>query len=163
MSHGLQLQARWNGTSAPPLCGSPPCAGSPALEVNHTFHFNMCPAIMLGPRCNHDLGILLRLALPQSREGDSDRTQSEHATSAMLEAMGDHEFYCSTYSSKEAPHVDGLVSTLADGLESKQRDITAARKKGEEISAHDEARQILHRLMSSTNRRMHKGFPEMLA
>ena len=55
----------------------------------------------------------------------------------MLEAMGDHEFYCSCYSSKEAPHIDGLWLTLADGLEAKTRDIAAARENGEIISVQD--------------------------
>ena len=144
--------------------------------------------------------------------GPSAERQVTHAVSAMLEAMGDHEFYCSCYSSKEAPQIDGLLVTLADGLDAKTREIAAARESGEIISVQEfllskifcslrifyiaqlilfvqsirfsrvlhlkafvnflwvcggggtqeEARRILHRLMSSTNRRMHKGFPEML-
>lgn len=31
------------------------------------------------------------------------------------------------------------------------------------MSAHEVSRRLLHRLMASTNRRMHKGFPEMLS
>ena len=80
----------------------------------------------------------------------------------MLEGMGDHEYYCASYSSKDQPHIDGLLMTLAEGKLAKERDIAQAKEAGENISAHEEARQTLHRLVSSTNRRMHKGFPEML-
>ena len=57
--HGLDLTPRWNGVGAPPLCASPPFTGAPALEITHPFHFKMCPAMLLGPMCNHDLGVLL--------------------------------------------------------------------------------------------------------
>ena len=89
-------------------------------------------------------------------------TGKDIAISNMLEAMGDHEFYCSTYASKEAPHIEGLLTTLAQGLDSKLRDIALAKEAGEDIGAHEVVRRVLHRLVSSTNRRMHKGFPEML-
>ena len=59
--HGLPLQQRWDGAGCPPILTSPPFRSSPALEVNHPFHFKMTPAMLLGPRCNHDLGLLLRL------------------------------------------------------------------------------------------------------
>ena len=55
----------------------------------------------------------------------------------MLEAMGDHEFYCSCYSSKEAPQIDILLVTLADGLDAKTREIAAARESGEIISVQE--------------------------
>eukprot|EP00973_Karenia_brevis_P034748 4794595-Karenia_brevis.AAC.1 len=54
-SHGLLLQPRWDGEGAPPVCSAPPSKGTPALEVNHPFHFKMTPSMLLGPRCNHDL------------------------------------------------------------------------------------------------------------
>ena len=60
-AHGLELTPRWNGTGNPPLCASPPFVGAPALETTHPFHFKMCPSMLLGPMCNHDLGVLLRL------------------------------------------------------------------------------------------------------
>ena len=81
----------------------------------------------------------------------------------MLEAMGDHEFYCASYSSKDQPQITGLLMTLADGLRSKEQDIAAAKEAGENADGQEVARRILHRLLSSTNRRMHKGFPEMLS
>ena len=84
------------------------------------------------------------------------------AIAGMLEAMGDHELYCAAYAGKDQPHVDGLLMTLADGLRSKEHDIAAATEARENIDGQELAPRILHRLMSSTNRRMHKGFPEML-
>eukprot|EP00973_Karenia_brevis_P064997 9025910-Karenia_brevis.AAC.1 len=41
--------------------------------------------------------------------------------------------------------------------------MASAASQGQEIEGHEKARQILHRLLSATNRRMHKGFPEMLS
>lgn len=51
----------WSGHGAPPLCASPPSVGLPALEMTHPFHGKMTPSMTLGPMCNHDLGVLLRL------------------------------------------------------------------------------------------------------
>ena len=59
--HGMPLLPRWNGTRDPPVHAAPPQYGLPAFEVNHPFYIKMCPAIYLGPGCNHDLGVLLRL------------------------------------------------------------------------------------------------------
>ena len=52
--------------------------------------------------------------------------------------------------------------TLADGLRAKEKDIAAVKEDCEHVEGHAHARLILHRLLSSTNRRMHKGFPDML-
>ena len=320
MTHGLELANRWSGTGPPPLQKAPPFRGAPALEVTHPFHIKMTPAMTLGPKCNHDLGVLLRLPvslvesacsqgqppvahkqdaempepaqlsgtlgdlvpcnefvkdhiaeepgpgasldvdatdkihsddlrqasskassalLAQSSSGHSvaevasndaqdlgtwdrnfaDNTSrpfpesevtaatppfptgnppgensggalghsacdlagsvaengpiyskgvAEHASdsasasSAMLEAMGAHEYYCASYAGKEQPHVEGLLATLTDALRSKERDLASARAAGEDCDGYRVARNILHRLTSGMNRRMHKGFPEML-
>ena len=66
------------------------------------------------------------------------------------------------YSSKDQPHVEGLMLTLADGYRYKELDIAKAKEAGEDIATHELARRILHSLMAATNRRMHKGFQEML-
>ena len=113
--------------------------------------------MMLGPVCNHDLNCFLRI--PSST---ADGTACESAQNAMLDAMGDHEYYSASYASKEEPHIDGLLHALIDGVRRKEQDIAALRESGTDITAHDTARRILHRLVSCTNRRMHKGFPEML-
>jgi len=59
--HGKELQARWDGVGLPPIHDKPPHKGAFKLERTHAFHFKMTPGPMLGPRCNHDLGILLKL------------------------------------------------------------------------------------------------------
>ena len=51
--------------------------------------------------------------------------------------------------------------TLSDALRMKENDIVLARAAGEDIIAHAIVRKSLHALVSATNRRMHKCFPEM--
>ena len=167
MCHGLQLHSRWDGRGAPPLHSSPPWIGLPAVETVHPFHFKLCPSMLLGPYCNHDLGVLLRLKEAE-KEAEKEKSieeetkRTETSERAMLEAMRDHEFYCASYASKDSPHIDGLLTTLADGLRAKEHDIAIAQEAGENITSQDMVRRIMHRLIASTNRRMHKGFPEML-
>ena len=134
------------------------------MEIAHPFHFKMTPSMLLGPVCNHDLGILLRLCKPTSDEKTADpKKAADAAIRGMLEAMGDHEYYCASYSSKDQPHLQGVLATLQDGVNAKKQDIATAKAAGEEIAPSEVARQILQRLVSSTNHYMHKGFPEMLS
>ena len=162
-SHGIALQPRWNGSGSLPLHTSPPWTGAPALEVTHPFHFKLTPGVMLGPTCNHDLGVLLRLYHCDETNKSNQHVDQKSAVSAMLDALGDHEFYCAAYSSKDQPHVEGLLMTLADGVHAKERDIMLAREAGEDITSHEVSRRLLHTLVACTNRRMHKGFQEMLS
>ena len=115
MTHGVQLCPRWNGIGSPPVCTSPPFIGTPALEVTHPFHFKMTPSMLLGLECNHDLGILLRLV-----DASAPSTDIEQVRGSLLDAIGDHEFYCASYSSKEQPHMEGLLTTLIDGMKAKE-------------------------------------------
>ena len=158
--HGLLLHKHWDGQGVPPISASAPSTGLPELETNHPFHFKMNPAVLLGPKCNHDVGVLLRLPV-QTITGGRPSTR-EAACEAMLDAMGDHEFYCAAYSSKDAPHIGGLLQTLADAKSAKEAEIQAARDAGEAVPVKEQVRQTLHRLLSATNRRMHKGFPELV-
>ena len=103
--HGLPLQSRWNGTGAPPISTVPPYSGLPALETTHPFHFKMTPSMLLGPQCNHDLGVLLRICSPANGDGALTPNQLEGLRNNLFEAIGDHEHYCATYSSKEQPHL----------------------------------------------------------
>ena len=103
------LQPRWNGTGVPPTLQQEPVQGLPALEINHPFHIKATPGMVLDPCCNHNLSLLLRF-------GRTDGS-SRDLCSAMLDAMGDREFYCASYSSKEQPHAEGLKMTLVDGVE----------------------------------------------
>ena len=115
MMHGLQLCPRWDGCGTPPLCKAPPFTGLPELETTHPFHFKMTPSMLLGPRCNHDLGILLRLV-----DIGATSTDSKRVTNALLDAIGDSEYYCASYAAKDQPHMDGLLTTLIDGLHAKE-------------------------------------------
>ena len=66
-AHGLILQPRWDGQGLPPVQQSPPNPGTVLLELNFPFFFKLTSGVMLGPRCNHDLGILLRLPVLSSQ------------------------------------------------------------------------------------------------
>ena len=96
----------------------------------------MTPAILLGPVCNHDLGVLLRIP-----SYGATQATSEKLIVSMVDAMGDNEFYCASYSSKDQPHVEGLLMTLAEGLRAKEVDIIKATEAGEVITAHETARK----------------------
>ena len=117
---------------------------------------------MLGPQCNHDLGILLRLCDFAGYGGDDatdggaaseSRSASEHCAAglsaeqwsktraALVEAIGDHEWYCSSYSSKEQPHSEGLLLTLVYSLRKTEEEMAAALAQGESVSAQEHARQ----------------------
>jgi len=121
--------------------------------------------MLLGPQCNHDVGVLLRLCdIPANATGglpDVEHTRTVKA--AMVEAMADHEYYVSSYSSKSQPHADGLKLTLAASLERKKRASDAAKNNAIDGNEHESARKTLHTLVAATNNRMHKGFPQMLS
>ena len=53
--------------------------------------------------------------------------------------------------------------TLAESLRAKEHDIATARSEGKEFTLNEISWDIFHRLIVATNRRMHKGFPEMLS
>lgn len=75
---------------------NPRFIGAPALETNHPFHFKLLPSMLSGPKCNHDLGVPLRLLKASDFADDSEESFDEAADSGMLEAMGDHDFYCAS-------------------------------------------------------------------
>ena len=138
MTHGHELQERWDGIGTPPLRHSPPFVGAPALEVTHPFHFKMTPSMLLGPTCNHDLNCFLRL--PDLEAEDSAR---EGILNDMLDAMGDHEYYCACYASKEEPQMEGLLHTLIDGLRRKEAEIAELRAAGQDFAPQEIARTIM--------------------
>ena len=195
----MPLHQRWRGGADPPVCAAPPFRGAPALETTHPFHIKMNPAIFLGPRCNHDLGVLLRFlvrkvpeitarvcpdAVPEVaslNSGGSDQTASapirpsstrphndphshftdidiDNMIDSLLEDLENSEFYCSTYATKEQPHVEGLLQTLAHGLQGLEKELAEKQLENQVDESQVRARRVLSRLLSSTNRRMHKGF-----
>ena len=72
--HGKELQPRWDGCGLPPVHDKPPMKGMPKLERTQPFHFKMNPGIMLGPRCNHDLGVICKLPVLKS-VGGAEKTK----------------------------------------------------------------------------------------
>ena len=163
--HGLQLHPRWDGVGPPPTLGYPH-VGLPALETTHQWHFKLSYAILLGPQCNHDVQVLPRLCSLKNSSPDAVPDEVEVATvkAGMVEQQAANEFYCSSYSSKSAPHAEGLLLSLAVSLEHKERDAREAARRGEEPhNVHEQARKKLHALQAATNNRMHKGFPEIIS
>jgi len=61
--HGKELRKRWDRKGMPPIHTKPPHRGMPQLERTQPYHFKMSPGPMLGPRCNHDVGIIVKLPL----------------------------------------------------------------------------------------------------
>eukprot|EP00973_Karenia_brevis_P018404 2523076-Karenia_brevis.AAC.1 len=53
--------------------------------------------------------------------------------------------------------------SLVDGVRGLDREIAERYEKGEPMEPLERAKRLLNRLISSTNRRMHKGYPEMLS
>ena len=51
----------------------------------------------------------------------------------MIEALIDHEFYCVSYSTKEEPHIEGLLHTFADGVRNIDLEIARRRAEGEVV------------------------------
>jgi hypothetical protein len=183
--HGTRLQKRWDGLGMPPLEDAPPHEGAAAVERSHCFTMKMHPAIVAGPRCNHDVGPLLRFPVLASKalQGGSDRAAdslpasidapketdgnydaaTQAAIDLIVENLTDHERYCGAYASKEEPHLTGLLQSLSVSVRHLEQEQARQEAAGQDITALQKARLLLHRLQSSTNRRMHKGFPEMLA
>ena len=67
--HGKKFQSRWDGLGKPPVHKKPPMKGAPKLERTHPLHFKMSPGVMLGPRCNHVLGIICKLPVLSTLDG----------------------------------------------------------------------------------------------
>ena len=61
------------------------------------------------------------------------------------------------------PHIEGLLQSLVDGVRGRDREIAEREENGEPVEPLERGKKLLHRLISSTNRRMHKGYPEMLS
>ena len=69
----------------------------------------------------------------------------------MLDGRGGHEYYCAVYSSKDQPHVEGLLKMLADGVAVAEREVVEARAAGDDIGSHYVARRLLHGMMSASS------------
>ena len=170
------FQAAGVADEMPPFHQTAPQQGAPALETNHVYHVKNSPLVLLTARCNNDVSPLVRIAnellllLQRQRETSAKEVDEEpegnvfeSAVDEMLSTLNDLEFYCAEYSSKEQPHIEGLLQILHNALGRLKQDIARKRGSGIDVSIQEEARLVLHRLVSCTNRRMHKGFPEMVS
>jgi hypothetical protein len=183
--HGSALQERWDGLDMPPIQRAPPHLGAASLEMSHPFVMKLSPGPAICARCNHDLGLLFRFPDLQQRGskniGDVSDELLPSSTGAMMdldakydaatelaiestiETLIDHEYYCGAYASKEEPHIAGMMQSLSESVRHLEEELARQKAGGKDTTALDGARSLLHRLMSSTNKRMHKGFPEMVA
>ena len=64
---------------------------------------------------------------------------------------------------KEEPHLTGMMQSLSESVRHLEEAQARQKAAGEDATPLEGARSLLHRLMSSTNTRMHKGLPEMVA
>ena len=81
----------------------------------------------------------------------------------MTETMVAHEYYCSAYASKDQPHIEGLLHTLSDSLRYLKVKIAQKLDAGESVESLERAKIVLNSLVQGNNRRMHKGFTEMIS
>ena len=119
--------------------------------MTHPFRFKTTPSLLLGPACNHDLSCFLRFPCALSNASPKDEL-----VDAMLDAMGDHEYYSASCASKTEPRMEGLLHALIDGLRRKEAEIKELQEAGQDFTCHDIARRMHHRLISCTNSWMHK-------
>jgi hypothetical protein len=169
--HGRELCPRWAGSGVPPVISTPPHQFQPALERNHPYHYKGNPAVVLGPRCNHDVGLLIRLVQSDSGEMPDQGSDAWKASvNTLIETIVDHEFYCSNYAAKEEPHAEGLLHSLHDALaRHKQRYAQRHDQPGAVIdekqgdSVVERARILMQMLVTATNRGRHIGFPQIYA
>ena len=183
---GRMLHKRWQPTSynpeslLPPVEILPPQRGMAALETNHGFTCRFNPCFSLGPVCNNDVNVLLRLPILseklqekmrkmlQQRDEDEDFTDEElkefsNCCAEMHSAIVEHEFYCSAYASKEQPKLKELLGAMHTSLDSLDKAVEEQKRQGLKFSNMDLAVKVLHRLVSATNKCSHKGFPEIVS
>ena len=69
--HGKRLIPRWgpeNMSEQPPIDCVPPNVGEAQSEQTHPFVTKSNPSMYGGPRCNHDVGVLLRCPVDIRRQ-----------------------------------------------------------------------------------------------
>ena len=156
----------------------------PLVESNHPFSARFNPCISLGPSCNHDVNVFLRLLVltdvvrqklakyleePHDSDSASEETDDfpldalKSACAEMTNAVIEHEFYCSAYPSKEQPKLQELMRAMTKSHAALLEEIARARACGKSFTELEIAAKTLHRLVSPTNKCSHKGFPEIVS
>ena len=132
------------------------------VQQHHPFFIKCNACILHGGRCNRDVDPLIRL--PRASFGDpSDLAEPEckkrvqQCVHAMAAAINDANFYCTNYSAKEQPHIEGLFESFATALDALEAHVPDG------TNQTDHAKRFFFRMMCVTNRGLHKGMPEMVA
>lgn len=138
-----------------------PCVGSvpPHLDVllterHHAYVTRFNASMLATTKCNHDVNVLIRA--PSSAEAMTARDFAGLMASSIQLAT----FYITAYMSKIQPHLISLWDLLETGHRRLQEDLCSM---GEAAPLSDKyvAKRVLLRMMSATQRRVHKSLPEI--
>ena len=104
-------------------------------------------------KCNHDVSILVHAPPPAASTLDLDHTAAQ-----MTSFIRSATFYITAYVSKGQPHLINLWILLRDGHQRLLQELTA-------MNCHHDSNYVasrtLTRLLTSTEKRVHKSMPEM--
>ena len=177
--HGHVLQERWTKSRWPPVMRDAPFTGMPALERTHPTLGKVNPAILQGPRCNHDLAPMFRLPFlteemkrrvdelkerkrPLSDDAEIEQTLAR-SISDSIQLLVNHEYYAADYVTKDQPSANSLLHTLHESLVTHGRYAAERQEAGKSDEGEEGARRLLQCFVSATQQRLHKGFPSIFA
>ena len=92
--HGKRIITRWtpsNTSEQPPIDCVPPNIGMAQSEQTHPFVTKSNPSMYGGPRCNHDIGVLLRCPVDISRQAFCKVVAPDSETVAQADVERDHD------------------------------------------------------------------------
>ena len=72
------------------------------------------------------------------------------AVADMMDAVTDHEFYCATYASMEGPHIQGLLLTLFQSVQDRERYLTDLRCSRDVVYVYSSSSQMCHAICESS-------------
>ena len=84
----------------PPIDYVPPNVGKALTEQTHPFAIKGSGAMYGGPRCNHDIGVLLRCPKLIGSD-DTEQERVDRAMGDLASATNASDFYCSSYVTKD--------------------------------------------------------------
>ena len=125
-------------------------------ERHHPYHTRFNAAILATAKCNHDLSVLVRA--PSTTETlDAAEFATLMASSTQLAT-----YYITAYMSKVQPHLLSLWTLLQQGQARLQQELrTCSEDPARPIAHKTVARRVLMRMLSASQRRVHKSMPEM--
>ena len=148
--HGLPLR------SAAGVGALPPHDGFLLTERHHPYHTRFHPAILATSKCNHDISLLVRCP----RE---DCALDAAAFAAIMASSTQvATYYITAYISKVQPHLVSLWQLLQNALDRLRVDLSAMETAvAEPLSQPYVARRVLTRMLTATQRQVHKSLPEI--